>query len=48
MDYILEMICEFSDFEKIQIWRFYDRFSDEFLPEFYLVQHSSETVRRDE
>ena len=48
MDYILEMICVFSDFEKIKNWRFYGRFSDEFLPEFKIVQHSSDTVLRDD
>ena len=48
IDYILEMICVFSDFKKIQNWRFYSRFPDEFLPEFKIVQHSSDKVLRDD
>ena len=48
MDYILEMICVFSDFGKNKNRQFYGRFSDEFLPEFKIVQHSSDTVLRDD
>ena len=48
MDYILEMICVFSDFEKDQNWRFYGCIPDEFLPEFKIVQHSFDMVLKDD
>ena len=38
----------FSDFKKIQNWRFYGRISDDFLPEFKIVQYSSDTVLNDD
>ena len=46
--YIPGVMPVFSDLKKIQNWRFYGRISDDFLPEFKIVQYSSDTVLRDD
>ena len=38
----------FSDFEKIENWRFYGRFSYDFWPGFEMVHAHSEIVLRDD
>ena len=43
---IPEMISVFSDLEKNQNWRFYGRLSENFLPDFKMLQVCFESVLR--
>ena len=45
--YIPGVMPVFSDFEKIENWRFYGSFSYNFRPGFHIVQSFSEIVLRD-
>ena len=42
--HISQVVPVFSDFEKNENWRFYDRFSENFLPRFKIVQTCLEIV----